>query len=65
MTKLKIFTVWIPTKFCLGCQSIKGKNFIDVFMRLGKKYKLKSGWIEDDNGDSKTFNEILSTEETI
>jgi hypothetical protein len=62
MTTLQKFTVWIPTEFGLGCQTIKGKDFTDAFLRLGKKDKLKRGLIEDESGESITFHEILGIE---
>ena len=63
MKKLQQFTIWTTNQFGIGCFKIKAKNFDDAFLRLGKKDKSKSsGWIEDENGDSKTFSEILGLE---
>ena len=59
---LKKFTIWIPTQFGIGCFPQKAKDFNDAFLRLGKKDKLKDGWIEDEDGHSKSFNEILGIE---
>jgi hypothetical protein len=59
MKTLQLFTVFIPTEFGIGCFKIKAKNFTDAFLRLNKKDKLKDGWIDDENGESQTFNEIL------
>jgi hypothetical protein len=61
--ELKTFEIWTPNSFGLGCSKIKAKDFSDAFKRLGKKDKQKDGWIEDENGDSKTFNQILGLEE--
>ena len=59
MKKLNTFTIWHNTQFGLGCFTIKAKDFIDAFNRLGKKVKAKQcGWIEDENGESITFEEI-------
>jgi hypothetical protein len=62
---LKKFTIWIPTEFGMGCIHKKAKDFTDAFERLGKKDKLKDGLITDEEGESKTFNEICGIEETI
>jgi hypothetical protein len=62
---LKKFTIWIPTKFGAGCINMKANDFQDAFRRLGKKDKLKDGMITDEDGESKTFNEICGIEETI
>lgn len=58
----KTFTIWIFTKYGLGCKKIKAKNFLAAYLRLGKKDKLKNGWIELDD-ESLTFNQILGIEE--
>jgi hypothetical protein len=59
MTTLKIFTIWQTTQFGLGCFKIKAKDFNDAFNRLGKKDKAKlHSWIEDEDGESITFEEI-------
>ena len=42
---------------------IKAKSFKDAFLRLGKKDRMKDGWIEDEEGESITFNYILGIEE--
>lgn len=63
MKTLKEFTVWIPTTFGFGCFKIKAHNFNDAFFRLGKKNKLKNGFIENEEGESQTFNFILGIEE--
>ena len=63
MKTLQKFTVWIPTKFGVGCQTIKGKNFTDAFLHIGKKDKMKQGWIVDEDGEVQTFNFILGIEE--
>jgi hypothetical protein len=44
---------------------MKANDFQDAFKRLGKKDKLKDGLITDEEGESKTFNEICGIEETI
>ena len=64
MERLKKFTVWTSTEFGTGCFKIKAKDFKDAFKRLGKKDKLKDGWIDDEDGDSKTFAEILGIQLT-
>jgi hypothetical protein len=64
-TKLKKFTVWTSSEFGAGFFEIKAKSFTDAFIRLGKKDKMKDGHIVDENGESKTFNEILGIEEFI
>jgi hypothetical protein len=63
-TQLKKYTIWYSTEFGIGCREMKGLNFFDAFKRLGKKEKNKDGWIEDEDGQSHTFNEILGIEET-
>lgn len=63
MKTLKKFQVWIPTEFGIGCIYIKAKSFKDAFLRLGKKDRMKDGWIEDEEGESITFNYILGIEE--
>lgn len=60
---LKEFTVWIPTKLDMGIIKVKAKDFKDAFRRLGKKDKAKDGYIEDEQGDSVAFNEILGCHE--
>ena len=62
---LKKFTIWMPTEFGIGCINMKANDFQDAFRRLGKKDKLKDGMITDEDGESKTFNEICGIEETI
>ena len=64
-TKLEIFAVWTPNEFGIGLQKIKAKSFEDAFIRLGKKDKMKDGWIVDEDGESKTFNAILGLEEFV
>ncbi len=63
--KKQEFTVWIPTTFGTGCYKIKAHSFKDAFLRLGKKDKMKDGWIDDEDGMSHTFSSILGIEETI
>jgi len=63
--KLEKFTVWTPTEFGLGCFKIEAKSFEDAFIRLGKKDKMKDGWIDDEAGETKTFSQILGLEELI
>jgi hypothetical protein len=61
MTTLNTFTIWQTTQFGLGCFKIKAKDFNDAFNRLGKKDKAKlHSWIEDENGESITFEKIKS-----
>jgi hypothetical protein len=60
---LQKFTIWTPNKFGIGCFDIKAKNFTDAFLRLGKKEKMKDGWITNEDGESLTFNAILGVEE--
>ena len=62
MKTLQKFTIWIPTEFGIGCFTIKAKDFQDAFKRLGKKDKLKDGWIDNEDGDTKTFRDILEIE---
>ena len=63
MKTLKEFTIWISTEFGVGCFTLKAKDFTDAFLRLGKKDKIKQGWIEDEDGETQTFNFILGLEE--
>lgn len=63
MEHLLKFTIWIPTQFGIGCFMIKGKNFNDAFLRLSKKDKMKNGWIENESGETQTFNFILGINE--
>lgn len=63
--QLKTFTIWMPTPLGIGCQKIKAKSFADAFIRLGKKDKMKQGWIDDEDGESQTFEQILGLEFTI
>jgi len=65
MKTLKEFQIWLPTEFGTEMMIIRAKDFTDAFFRLGKKDKMKDGWIEDEYGGSKTFCEILGIEETI
>ncbi len=59
------FHIYIPTQFGLGLQRIKAMSFQDAFRRLGKKDRLKNGYIElPDTDESKSFNEILGLELT-
>ena len=67
---LKKFTIWTPNKFGMGCIHKKAKDFTDAFSRISmsdkmKDGKIKDGWITDEDGDSKSFNEICGIEETI
>lgn len=62
MKTLKKFRIWTPTQFGTGCFTIKAKDFEDAFKRLGKKDKLKDGWIDSEDGDTKSFKEILGIE---
>jgi len=62
---LKQFTIWFPTEFGIGCIDKRAKDFTDAFLRLGKKDRMRDGWItcaEDDS--SMTFNAILGIPET-
>ena len=63
MATLKKFQVWIPTEFGIGCMDIKAKSFVDAFLRLTWKNRMKDGWIVDEDGESVTFNWILGIEE--
>jgi hypothetical protein len=65
MKTLKKFTIWTPNEFGIGCFTIKAKDFTDAFLRLGKKDKMKNGWIEDEDGETQTFNFILGLEEEL
>ena len=49
MKTLKKFTIWTPNQFGIGCFTIKAKDFTDAFIRLGKKDKMKDGWITDED----------------
>jgi hypothetical protein len=61
METLNTFTIWQTTQFGLGCFKIKAKDFADAFNRLGKKDKAKlNSWIENEDGDSITFEAIKS-----
>jgi hypothetical protein len=61
MKTLNTFTIWQTTQFGLGCFKIKAKDFADAFNRLGKKDKAKlNSWIEDESGESITFESIKS-----
>jgi hypothetical protein len=62
MKTLQEFTIWTPTQFGIGCFKIKAKDFQDAFKRLSKKDKLKDGWIDNEDGDTKSFREILGIE---
>ena len=62
MKNLQEFTIWTPTEFGIGCFTIKAKDFQDAFKRLTKKDKLKDGWIDDEDGETKSFREILGIE---
>lgn len=62
MKTLQKFTIWTPTEFGIGCFTIKAKDFEDAFKRLGKKNKMKDGWIDDEGGETKSFREILGIE---
>ena len=64
MKTLKEFTIWLPSKFSGICFTIiKAQDFKDAFLRLGKKDRMKNGWIENEDGDTQTFNFILGLEE--
>jgi hypothetical protein len=61
MTRLNTFTIWQINQFGLSCFKIKAKDFADAFNRLGKKDKAKlNSWIENEDGDSITFEAIKS-----
>ncbi len=61
METLNTFTIWQTNQFGLGCFKIKAKDFNDAFNRLGKKDKAKlNSWIENEDGDSITFEAIKS-----
>jgi len=62
-TKLKTFTIWIPTITGIGCFEKKAKDFIDAFRRISMTDKMKEGWITNKNGECKTFWEICGIEE--
>lgn len=63
-TTLKHFTIWIPTEFGLAYKKKEAKDFTDAFLKLGKKDRMKDGWITDDEDDqSMTFRTILGIEE--
>ena len=62
MKTLQEFTIWTPTEFGIGCFKIKAKDFQDAFKRLSKKDKLKGGWIDNEDGETKSFREILGIE---
>lgn len=62
-TALKDFQIWLPTEFGVGFFTKKASSFKDAFLRLGKKDRMKDGWIVDDDDESKTFLEILGIEE--
>ena len=62
MKSLQEFRIWTPTEFGIGCFTIKAKDFQDAFKRLTKKDKLKDGWIDNEDGDTKSFREILGIE---
>ena len=63
MKTLKKFRVWIPTEFGIECMDINAETLTDAFLRLGKKDRMKDGWIVDEDGESVTFNFILGIEE--
>jgi hypothetical protein len=63
--QLKEFLIFIPTEFGIGLIRKNAKSFEDAFLKLGKKDRMKDGYIEDENGDSITFSSILRIEETI
>ena len=58
MKTLQKFTIWTPNEFGIGCFTIKANDFQDAFKRLGKKDKSKDGWIDDEDGETKSFREI-------
>lgn len=62
MKTLKQFTIWTPTEFGTGCFKIKAKDFRDAFKRLCKKDRQKDGWIDDEDGETISFKEILGIE---
>ena len=65
METLKKFKIWTPNDFGIGFFTIKAKSFADAFLRLGKKDKMKNGWIEDEDGETQTFDFILGLEEEL
>ena len=56
---LQEFKIFIPTEFGIGLIRKKAKSFEDAFLKLGKKDRMKNGHIEDENGNSISFNSIL------
>ena len=63
--KKQEFTIWIPTTFGFGIFKIKAHSIKDAFLKLSRKDRMKDGCIDDEDGKSHTFNEILGIEETI
>ena len=63
-SQLKEFLIFIPTEFGIGLIRKNAKSFEDAFLKLGKKDRIKDGFIEDEDGNSVTFSYILGIEET-
>jgi hypothetical protein len=60
----KEFKIFITTKNGIGLIRKQAKSFKDAFLKLGKKDRMKDGFIEDEDGNSVTFSYILGIEET-
>ena len=58
-TTLKTFKIWIVTEFGTGLIEKKAKDFTEAFRKLCMKDRMKDGWIEDEDGESRTFDFIL------
>ena len=63
--KKQEFIVTITTQFGIGIMKVKALSIKDAFLKLGKRDRMKNGFIEDEQGNSVTFNQILGIEETI
>lgn len=64
-TTQKTFTIFVLTKYGTVLIKKKATDFIDAFRKLSMKDRLKDGWIEDEDGESQTFDFILGIPQTI
>lgn len=63
MKKVKEFTIYITTKDGIVLLKKRGIDFKDVFLKLSYAFKMCDGCIEDDDGETITFNQILGIQE--
>ena len=56
------FIITVSTTFGIGIIKKKGDTAMEAFLKLSKKDMLKATMIEDEDGNSKSINELLGIE---